>query len=126
MTDRSNVAHHETAQLIASDKVEGTPVHRSNGEKIGRIENVMIDKRSGKVAYAVLSFGGFFGIGEDHYPLPWSLLTYNDKLGGYEVNVTDEQLKGAPHYRAHDDWNWTDFERGRAVYGYYGLAPYWL
>lgn len=127
MTDRSgNVAHRETAQLIASDKVEGTPVYRSDGEKVGRIENVMIDKRSGKVAYAVLTFGGFFGIGSDHYPLPWSLLTYNERLGGYEVNVTDEQLKGAPHYDAAGDWDWADFDRGRAVYNYYGLVPYWM
>jgi hypothetical protein len=86
----------------------------------------MIDKRSGKVAYAVLTFGGFFGIGADHYPLPWSLLTYNERLGGYEVNVTDEQLRGAPRYAADDNWDWADFEKGRTVYNYYGLVPYWL
>jgi PRC-barrel domain len=72
----------ETSNLIGSDKVEGTPVYRSDG---GQIERVMIDKLSGKVAYAVMSFGGFLGIGEDHYPLPWSVLTYNPTLGGYEV-----------------------------------------
>lgn len=126
MTDKTNAAHDETAQLIASDKVEGTSVYRSDGEQVGRIENVMIDKRSGKVAYAVLTFGGFFGIGADHYPLPWSLLTYNPRLGGYEVNATDEQLEGAPHYASGDDWDWGDFERGRSVYNYYGLVPYWL
>jgi sporulation protein YlmC with PRC-barrel domain len=65
----------ETTSLIGSDKVEGTAVYRSNGDKVGAIERVMIDKRSGKVAYAVMSFGGFLGIGEDYYPLPWSLLT---------------------------------------------------
>lgn len=58
----------ETSKLIASDKVEGTPVYRSSGEQIGRIERLMIDKLSGKVAYAVMSFGGFLGMGEDHYP----------------------------------------------------------
>ena len=58
----------ETASLIGSDKVEGTPVYRSNGEPVGQIERVMIDKLSGKVAYAVMSFGGFLGIGEDYYP----------------------------------------------------------
>jgi sporulation protein YlmC with PRC-barrel domain len=122
----SKPARDETASLIASDKVEGTPVYRSNGEKVGRIENVMIDKYSGKVAYAVLSFGGFLGLGEDHYPLPWSLLTYNGRLGGYEVNITDEQLKGAPHFSDEDDWDWQDYETGRTVYNYYGLVPYWL
>src|SRR6267143_3342103 len=94
----------ETTSLIASDKVEGTPVRRSNGDKVGTIEGVMIDKRSGKVAYAVMSFGGFLGMGEDYYPLPWSLLTYNPALGGYEINVTEQQLKNAPKYSRHDSW----------------------
>ena len=94
----------ETFSLIGSDKVEGTPVYRSNGEKIGRIERVMIDKVSGKVAYAVMSFGGFMGIGEDYYPLPWSLLTYNPRLEGYEVNISEQQLKSAPKFSAHETW----------------------
>jgi hypothetical protein len=85
----------ETANLIGSDKVQGTPVYRSNGERVGTIERVMIDKLSGKVAYAVMSFGGFMGIGEDYYPLPWSLLAYNERPDGYEVNVSEQQLKGA-------------------------------
>src|SRR5690606_18758888 len=88
----------ETFSLIGSDKVEGTAVYRSNGDKVGRIERVMLDKKSGKVAYAVMSFGGFMGIGEDYYPLPWSLLTYNPQLDGYEVNISEQQLKGAPKY----------------------------
>ena len=88
----------ETARLIASDKVEGTPVRRSNGDKIGTIERVMIDKRSGRVAYAVMTFGGFLGIGEEYRALPWSLLRYNEDLDAYELNLTDEQLRGAPSY----------------------------
>ena len=115
----------ETVSLIGSDKVEGTPVHRSNGERIGRIERVMIDKISGKVAYAVMSFGGFMGIGEDYYPLPWSLLTYNPKLGGYEVNVSEQQLKGAPKYSKHENWDWSDRSRDKLVSDYYGVGPYW-
>jgi hypothetical protein len=82
----------ETPSLIASDKVEGTPVYRSNGDKVGTVERVMIDKIGGKVAYAVMSFGGFMGIGQDYYPLPWNLLTYNPRLEGYEVNIGAEQL----------------------------------
>src|SRR5262249_26535307 len=88
----------ETEFLIDSDKVEGTKVYRSNGDKIGQIERLMIDKISGKVAYAVMSFGGFLGLGEDYYPVPWSLLTYNRELGGYDVDISDEQLKAAPKY----------------------------
>jgi hypothetical protein len=63
--------------LIASDRIEGTAVRRANGQKIGRIERLMLDKISGKVAYAVLSFGGFLGIGNQHLPVPWARLTYN-------------------------------------------------
>ena len=80
----------ETAHLIASDKVEGTPVRRSNGDRIGTIERVMIDKRGGKVAYAVMTFGGFLGIGEEYRALPWSVLRYNEDLDAYELNLTDE------------------------------------
>src|SRR5438067_8991806 len=115
----------ETGSLIGSDKVEGTNVYRSNGEKVGSIERVMIDKRSGQVAYAVMSFGGFLGIGEDYYPLPWSLLTYNEGLGGYEVNITEQQLKGAPKYSRHESWDWASRERGKAIHDYYKVRPYW-
>jgi hypothetical protein len=125
MATGSTLDARETSSLIGSDKVEGTAVYRSNGEKVGSIERIMIDKRSGKVAYAVMSFGGFLGIGHDHYPLPWSLLTYNPKLEGYEVNVSEQQLKGAPKYSQHESWDWTDRARERKVYDYYGVAPYW-
>jgi hypothetical protein len=76
------------------------------------------------VAYAVMGFGGFLGLGEDHYPIPWQRLTYNEKLGGYEVNLTDAQLKNAPRYATGEEWKW-DPERGRDIYDYYGVAPYW-
>jgi hypothetical protein len=115
----------ETASLIGSDKVEGTAVYRSNGDRVGQIERIMIDKLSGKVAYAVMSFGGFMGIGEDYYPLPWSLLTYNPNLEGYEVNVGEEQLKGAPKYSKFESWDWSDRARNDKVYDYYGVAPFW-
>src|SRR5580692_11641433 len=111
----------ETHALIGSDKVEGTAVYRSNGEKIGHIARVMIGKRSGKVGYAVMSFGGFMGIGEDYYPLPWSLLTYNPRLEGYEVNISEQQLNGAPRYGAHETWDWG--RRTRTVDDYYKSPP---
>jgi PRC-barrel domain protein len=123
-TATQETSRRETASLIGSDKVEGTAVYRSNGEKVGQIERVMIDKLSGKVAYAVMSFGGFMGIGEDYYPLPWAVLTYNPRLEGYEVNVTEQQIKGAPHYSKHENWDWSDPARSRSVYDYYGAAPY--
>jgi hypothetical protein len=124
-TQGTTLEGRETASLIGSDKVEGTPVYRSRGDRIGQIERIMIDKISGKVAYAVMSFGGFMGIGEDYYPLPWSLLTYNTKLGGYEVNVSEQQLKGAPKYSKHESWDWSDRARDKLVSDYYGVGPYW-
>ena len=124
-TQGTTVDTRETARLIASDKVEGTPVYRSNGERVGQIERIMIDKISGKVAYAVMSFGGFMGIGEDYYPLPWPLLTYNPRLDGYEVNIGEQQLKGAPKYSKHESWDWSDAARGRKLYAYYDITPLW-
>ena|ERR1700693_1673193 len=95
----------ETHSLIASDKVEATPVYRSNGEKVGRIERVMIGKTNGKVEYAVMSFGGFMSMGEDYYPLPWHLLTYNPSLEGYEVNISEDELRRAP--KCGPTWDWS-------------------
>jgi sporulation protein YlmC with PRC-barrel domain len=115
----------ETHDLIASDKVEGTKVYDPMGEHIGTIERILVEKRSGKVSYAVLSFGGFMGIGNEHYPLPWSKLNYDESLGGYRVDVTKDQLEGAPHYETEDDQYWTE-ENGRRVYDYYGVTPYWI
>ena len=124
-TQATSLDRRETFSLIASDKVEGTPVYRSNGEKVGKIERIMVDKFSGKVAYAVMSFGGFMGMGEDYYPLPWSVLKYNPRLDGYEVNISEQQLKGAPKFGKHESWDWSDRARGQKVYGYYGVSPYW-
>jgi sporulation protein YlmC with PRC-barrel domain len=114
----------ETSSLIASDKVEGTPVYRSNGDKVGTIERVMLDKRRGNVAFAVMTFGGFLGIGDDYYPIPWQLLTYNEKLGGYEVNIAESQLKQAPKYGRTEPWAYTDQGREAQVFSYYGVNPY--
>jgi hypothetical protein len=70
MTTTNTLESRETTTLIGSDKVEGTAVYGADEKKIGKIERVMLDKASGKVAYAVLSFGGFLGMGEDYYPTP--------------------------------------------------------
>jgi hypothetical protein len=106
----TDVPRNETIWLIASDKVEGTAVYGPDGAKIGTIENLMLDKRRGNVAYAVLSFGGFLGMGTDHYPLPWTMLKYDEELGGYIVNITKAQLESAPKYADDDDWNWASQE----------------
>lgn len=105
--------------LIASDRVEGTPVYDHDGERLGTIENFMVGKRSGRVEYAVLSFGGFLGIGERHYPLPWDELNYDENEGGYVVDITEEDLERAPSHRAGDDMNY-DRGYGSDVRHYYG------
>ncbi len=115
------MADDETGRLIGSDKVEGTAVYGADDAKIGTIERVMIDKTSGRVSYAVLGFGGFLGIGNDHYPLPWHSLKYDTRLGGYVTGITEDQLRGAPRYGVDNDWNWGDPTRARAVDDYYGV-----
>ena len=114
----------ETVSLIGSDKVEGTAVYGANDERIGSVQRVMIDKISGKVAYAVVSFGGFLGIGEDYYPMPWSRLKYDTRLGGYKVGVTEDQLKGAPRFGQYENWDWSNRTNDERVYGYYN-TPLW-
>jgi hypothetical protein len=123
-TTISSLETKETASLIGSDKVEGTAVYGGDKKKIGSLERVMIDKISGKVAYAVVSFGGFLGMGEDYYPVPWAMLRYDTNLGGYRVNLTKEQLEQAPKFSSSEGWNWSR-ENDRRVYEYYEADPYW-
>jgi hypothetical protein len=111
----------ETGNLIGSDKVEGTAVYGADDQKIGSIERVMIDKISGKVSYAVLSFGGFLGVGDEHYPLPWQSLKYDTNLGGYRTGITQQQLEGAPKYGNDNSCNWSDTSRTRSINDYYGV-----
>ncbi len=114
----------DTASLIASDKVDGTAVYGVDGERIGSVKRIILEKRGGRVAYAVLSFGGFLGIGDDYYPLPWEKLTYDETLDGYRIDLTKEQIEGAPRL-ADDDGDWYR-DNGRNVYDFYGVPPYWI
>jgi hypothetical protein len=115
----------ETTSLIAADKVQGTAVYNTADEKLGSIYDVMIDKKSGNVAYAVMSFGGFLGMGNDYHPLPWSLLKYDTSKGGYVVNLDKSQLEGAPSYAAGTDPGWGNREYETRLHDYYGVGPYW-
>jgi hypothetical protein len=110
----------ETLTLISSDKVEGTAVRRPNGEKVGEIARLMIDKQSGKVAFAVMSFGGFLGLGEDFYPVPWEKLNYNPALDAYEIDIDKDQLTAAPKFTDDAAFDWSRAE-GRRVNDYYGV-----
>ena len=123
--DNQSVATDETSTLISSDKVEGTAVYNREGEKLGSIHTLMIDKTSGKVAYAVMSFGGFLGIGDRYHPLPWSVLDYETSQGGYVVDLDRSKLEGAPTYGTSETPNWSDRSWGQQVHDYYGTRPYW-
>src|SRR3954447_17419807 len=121
MLNQGELDRTEMGRLIGSDKVEGTSVYGADRNKIGSIERVMIDKTSGKVSYAVLGFGGFLGLGNDHYPLPWQSLKYDTELGGYVTGITAKSLEGAPKYGERSDWNWGDDAAVRGINSYYGV-----
>ena len=120
-TDSDTITRDETSDLISSDKVEGTAVYNRKGEKLGMISNFMVGKRNGRVEYAVLSFGGLFGMGERNYPLPWDVLTYDPDQGGYVVDLDKDRLKKAPSYERGSDPTY-DRTFGEQVYGYYGIT----
>jgi hypothetical protein len=116
------IAVDETRRLIASNKVEGTAVYDRAGEQLGTVYNFMVDKVSGQVAYVVMSFGGFLGLGESYHPLPWRALTYDPRLGGYVVDIDKDKLAGAPSHGAGED-PFVDTEYGNKVDAYYRTAP---
>ncbi len=120
--DRSDaLTADECGTLIAADKVVGTAVYDAAGERLGTIDSIMLNKRSGKVAYAVMSFGGFLGIGERYHPLPWDVLTYDDAKGGYNVQHSADDLRKAPNY-SRDEVDTFDYARGGGeIDNYYGV-----
>lgn len=109
-----------SANVISSDKVEGTTVYNAAGDKLGTIDDLMIDKTSGQVRYAVMEFGGFLGMGTDRYPIPWAALKYDTAREGYVVPLDKATLEGAPKYDdgrvpSYDDQYTTSINR------YYGF-----
>lgn len=114
-----------SGSLIAAEKVTGTNVYNPSGEKLGNVEDVMIDKISGKAVYAIMSFGGFLGMGEKHHPLPWQTLNYDTKLDGYVVNLDKKVLQDAPSYDRTREFAWTP-DYGRKVDEYYKVPTYWI
>jgi hypothetical protein len=111
--------------LIESDRVEGTTVYDPQGNDIGSIKRLMIEKVSGKVAYAVMSFGTFLGMGGDEHTIPWNKLEYDTTLGGYRTDITADQLRGAPAFTRDRDYEWSDRERERELHDYYRVPYYW-
>jgi hypothetical protein len=110
--------------VIESDRVEGTAVYAPNGHRIGAIKRLIIEKVSGRVVYAVMTFGGFLGIGSHEHAIPWDKLDYDTRLGGYRTDITEEQLRGAPSVLG-DSEVWPDRKREQEVHDYWRTPPYW-
>lgn len=106
--------------VISSEQVEGTKVYNAAGDKLGSIDDLMIDKISGQVRYAVMEFGGFLGIGTDRYPLPWNMLKYDTSKEGYVVPLDKDRLDKAPRYPSEQRPDYDD-AYGRRVNDYYGV-----
>lgn len=109
--------------MVSSADVNGTEVFSPTGDHLGQIDHLMIDKVSGQIAYAVMSFGGFLGIGANEHPVPWKKLTYDTDLGGFVTDITQDQLTDAPAWG--DNW-YEDRDYQRRNYDYYGVSPYWI
>lgn len=116
----TTIARHN---VISASDVEGTKVYNTAGSKLGSIDDLVIDKLSGQVRYAVLEFGGFLGMGTDRYPLPWSMLKYDTSQDGYVVPLDKATLERAPRYAKDAVPEYTE-EYGRKVYDYYGSEWY--
>nr|WP_294520294.1 PRC-barrel domain-containing protein [uncultured Rhodopila sp.] len=114
-----------SGRLIAARQVQGATVFSMDLEKLGAIEDVMIDKGTGRIAYAILAHGGFLGIGDRYYPLPWEKLSYDTEMGGYVVDIGHDVLEGAPSYSDEAAASWQDDTWRRGIYSYYGVHPFW-
>ena len=121
---RSDTEQGSPHRRIASNRVEGTAVYNRGGDRLGKIECFMVDKVSGQADYAVMSFGGLFGLGGKHYPLPWDMLDYDPDKGGYVVDLDKERLEQGPSYEPGQE---PDFDRDydRRVHDYYGVTYTW-
>jgi len=111
----------ETDRLISSEKVDGTAVYNRNGDRLGTVDHLMIDKFTGQVGYAVMSFGGFLGIGESYNPVPWKSLKYDVNLGGYVMDTDRARLESAPRYQSSGQPNWSDRAYTGKVDEYWGV-----
>jgi len=118
-----HLARDETGSLISSEKVAGTSVYDKDGNNLGTIDSVMLTKREGRVAYAVLSFGGFLGLGTSYCPVPWSQLTYSEDSDGYVTSLRQDQLTNAPRYETAEEASRNDPSWKGAVDTYWGEYP---
>jgi sporulation protein YlmC with PRC-barrel domain len=112
----------ETDRLISSDKVDGTAVYNRTGDRLGTVDHLMIDKFTGQVEYAVMSSGGFLGIGESYNPVPWKSLTYDVNQGGYVMDADRARLEQSPRFQSGAQPNWSDRGYTERVDEYWGAG----
>ena len=112
-----------TSAILAS-KVQGKAVYNTLGEKIGVVEDIVLDKLSNSIEFAVLGSGGVLGMGEQFRPVPWSLLDYNPEKGAYVVPMSTDVMKKAPCYRL-EDMTKNDAAIRTAAFDYYKAPKYW-
>ena len=124
-TSQTIVKPEPTHPLIESDSVEGITVYGVHGKSVGEIQRLVIEKVSGKVVYAVIAFGGFLGIGNQHYTIPWGKLSYDKELNGFRTDLEEEQIGAAPRSSILEHPDWSDREREKALHRYYEVPPYW-
>jgi hypothetical protein len=114
-----SAAHH----LVAGNRVANAPVFAADGRKLGKIAEILIDKPSGKVAYALMAYDGFLGMGDRYYPLPWVMLDYDPARRGFVTPLTREQVEAGHHVADEEVEN--EIEWREALHAHYGVAPYW-
>ena len=112
-------------RAIRASRAIGTSVYNSDHDKIGEIEDIMLDKMDNAIMFAVVSFGGFLGIGEKYHSIPWASLDYSKEVKGYIVPFTKETLKDGPVSSLHDLTKDDGLSARDSSYPYYGVDPYW-
>lgn len=111
-------------ELMGADTLLGNDVYNHKEEDLGDVKEIMLDMRNGKIAYAVLSFGGFLGMGDKLFAVPWNALTLDTANKRFILNVEIENLKNAPGFDQ-DDWpDMADRTWASSVHSYYGTKPY--
>ena len=116
-----DVRRDESGNLISSEKVDGTKVYASDGDQVGKVHHFMVGKRSGQVEYAVMSCGGFLGMGAEYRPVPWDALDYDTDKGGYVIGTDKNRLSDAPSYEQDREPSW-DNDYNRSVHNHYGTT----
>lgn len=116
----------DSGTLISAGTIRGTPVYNTDGETLGSVDDLMVDTETGRIVYALMSFGGFLGIGERIHPLPWAVLKYDKVRRGYVVPLTKAALVEAPNYGREDAPRFGERAYEESIHDYYKTDRYWI